>query len=116
MLTHRASRIGALVDCTELWPPDTGHHSGCAHCARTNSDFHDVGSGVDEISGSFRSDNIACHDCQIRDNSAYFFDRVKSAILMTMRCVDDKHVDAHGHERFGSRGRVTIDSHRDRNH
>ncbi len=96
----------------ELRAADGGHHARRAHRAGADADLQDVRARRDEVADGLLGDDVPRDDRQAETQLLDGADRADHAVLVTVRRVDDEHVDARCGERLRLAGHVAVDADR----
>ncbi len=82
----------ALRHSGELRPPDAGNHPGRTHGAGPDPDLDNVSARLDEVGDTIGGDHVARDHGHGRPKRPYRSHRREHLVLMTVGCVDDKHI------------------------
>ena len=108
---------GASFGCTfknsrELRTAHAGHHARCAHCAWSDANLDDVGTGVHEIANTASGDDVSGAKWNAKIEGLNDANGIDHFFLMTMRGVENKNVDTCFNEQAGFSSNVSVDANR----
>jgi len=112
-VTPERSRLSGTFEYRrELRSTHTGHHSRSAHCTRANTNFDNVGSGVNEIAHAACRNDVPGAQGDTEIKFLDFTDRFDHLLLMAVRGVKDKHINACFNKQAGLGCDVAVYSYR----